>query len=114
MDINKLKSMIGNKIYDLRMQYDLTQEEFAQRLGTYISKGHISKVESGTIMPSAEFIRSVCISFNISPYYLLNINKNLDEISYKENHLISNFRNLSLEAQEVIINLVSVMSNEKR
>lgn len=76
-----LKRILANNIFILRNEHGLTQQEFADKLG--MSRGHISHIENGDNMPSAEFIKSVCTTFLVSSDWLLNCNINLP----KKEHL---------------------------
>ena len=110
MDINKLKCIIGNKIYDIRDERDLTQEEFTSKLNIYFSRGHLSKIEKGLIMPSAEFIREVCRVYGISPAWLLTLDNNdTSNVSPKEQRLLNSFNSLSVKKQALILDLLECM-----
>lgn len=69
-----LKRIIANNIFILRNQYDLTQQEFADKLNMQLTRAQISHIENADNMPSAEFIKSVCTAFNVSADWLLNSN----------------------------------------
>lgn len=69
-----LKRIIANNIFILRNQYDLTQQEFAEKLNMQITRAQISHIENADNMPSAEFIYAVCITFNVSADWLLKSN----------------------------------------
>lgn len=113
MDTSDLKNVIGSKIYDIRMDNELTQEQFANKLSIYTSRGYISKIESASIMPSAEFIRDVCTTFNISPYNLLNINEFHDlSLSNKEKNILNLFNNLSVESKNTVFTLLKLLQGK--
>jgi transcriptional regulator with XRE-family HTH domain len=67
-----LKRIIANNIYMLRNKYNLTQQEFVNKLNIGISRGHLSNIENGQNMPSAEFIKVVADTFNIDVNWLLD------------------------------------------
>lgn len=69
--MNDLKTLIGSRIKFLRELRNLSQEDFAKSLGIDISRGHISRIEAGRNMPSAEFIKSVADIYNISADWIL-------------------------------------------
>lgn len=62
--MNFLKLVTSN-IRRLRLQLDLTQEEFAERLG--MSPQAISNIERNKYMPSAATINKICEEFDITP-----------------------------------------------
>lgn len=69
--MSDLKKFIGIQIKKLRKTHEMNQEEFANSLNSEISRGHISRIESGSNMPSAEIIKNICDTFNISPEWIL-------------------------------------------
>lgn len=73
----EFNTTLGIKIKQIRNDNNLTQEEFCNRLDIKLTRGNLSKIELGKISPSAEFIKSVIESFDISPYWLLGL-KNIE------------------------------------
>lgn len=69
-----LKRIIANNIYILRNQNKLTQEEFIKKLNINMTRGHLSHIENGENMASAEFIKAVSDAFGVSAEWLLNSN----------------------------------------
>ena len=55
---------INNKIRKLRFELNLTQQEFADRIG--ISRPSLSNYEKGTRMPSMTVVQKICKEFNVS------------------------------------------------
>lgn len=54
---------ISSKLYKLRTEYDLTQEEFAKIAG--VSAKSVSAWELGTRDPKIQPIRNICSHFGI-------------------------------------------------
>ncbi|MCD3211782.1 helix-turn-helix transcriptional regulator [Clostridium botulinum C/D] len=111
MDIKKI---IALNIYTLRNKHNLTQEEFASKLNytgeMSITRGHISRIENGNHIPSAEFIRAVANTFDIDVNWLLATQKSdnvYDLISDKEIDLIARFRQLPANLQNQILDLLN-------
>jgi len=63
---------LGEKIYQLRKQKELSQETLAEQLA--ISRQAVSKWELGESMPDIENIVQLSKVFNVSTDYLLNNN----------------------------------------
>lgn len=99
-----LKKSIGYKIYSLRMEYELKQEEFVAKLNPTFSRANLSNIENGLSMPSAEFIKAVCTAFNLSSDWLLDIN-NLPPKSV----FLQKFNRLDKDAQQTILNLMDLI-----
>jgi len=66
----ELSMVFYEKIYQLRRAVDLTQDEFAARIG--VSRQTVSKWESGTAYPDLKNLQTLCDFFEISPDLLLN------------------------------------------
>lgn len=60
-----------NKYKLLRVTADLTQKDFAEILG--ITPQTVVQWESGKAEPSAKHIRRMCLLYNVSADYLLDI-----------------------------------------
>lgn len=99
-----LKAIIGSKVHYIRTVNHLSQEEFALKLNLAITRGHISKIENGLIVPSAEFIKVICTTFSISPYWLLDIKE-----PALQDPAPDNYHMLSPEAKKVINDLISIL-----
>lgn len=63
--------MIGERLYDLRKDAGLTQEELAGKFNT--TKHAISKYETGTSEPSDEMKIMIARYFQVSVDYLLGL-----------------------------------------
>ncbi|MBP3344690.1 MAG: helix-turn-helix transcriptional regulator [Clostridia bacterium] len=78
--------MVGERIKNLRMSFNLTQPEFAKRLK--ISKQCVSNWENGYIQPSVDMVMRIADFFNVSTDFLLGRdNKNtidVDGLSIEE------------------------------
>ncbi len=69
---------LGKKIYSLRTNHGLTQEQLAEQLG--VSRQSISKYEYGQSTPELEKIKVLAEIFGVTPDYLIN-----DEIDIPKN-----------------------------
>lgn len=61
---------IGEKIYRLREENDLSQEELAEKLN--VSRPTISRWENNAVQPTMENIKSLCEIFNVTSSYFFN------------------------------------------
>lgn len=66
MDYQKL---INTNIRELRLRNNLTQEEFAEKIG--MSLNGVSNIERNRYQPTAKVIDRICETFNITPAELL-------------------------------------------
>lgn len=108
-----IKKTIANNIYALRNKNKLTQEEFAHKLNIGISRGHISKIENGSSIPSAEFIAAVSRTFNVSADWILSTEANKNDIKILESEelkLIFKLRKLPKNLRRKIIDLINELS----
>lgn len=108
------KRIIANNIFTLRNQYNLTQWEFAQKLNIPITRGHISRIETGSHVPSADFIRAVADTFGVSANYLLGSNEYdtaVNILPKKELDLVFKYRKLPEPVQNKILELINSILN---
>ncbi len=73
-----MKLAFGEKIKNLREDRDLTQGE----LGTLINmtQRKISYIENNKYEPSIDDIRALCLFFNVSADFLLDLPKGLEHL----------------------------------
>lgn len=85
----KYQELISSKIKELRLKHNLTQEEFAEKIG--LSLNGVSNIERNRYQPTANTIDRICSVFKITPAELLiqNSVKNTDIID-NINTLLSN------------------------
>lgn len=69
----------GEKLQALRLESNLTLQQFAESLG-YSAHGYISELESSKKMPTVEFVLSVSRVYNVSIDILLK-----DELELERN-----------------------------
>lgn len=67
-----MNSLIGKRIKELRLSFNLTREELGQQLGVTYSA--IAMYEQGNREPNIELIVKIAQIFNISIDYLLKAN----------------------------------------
>ena len=63
------KTEVGGRVKKVRKEADLTQEEFAKRIG--YSKIQVHSVESGKVIPSNQFLEKVSIEFGTDYQWLM-------------------------------------------
>ena len=79
---------LAKNIKELRLKNNLTQEEFAEKIGLSIQG--LSNIERNRYQPNAETIDKICKAYNITPLELLmNINDKNEEILRNINALLS-------------------------
>lgn len=82
----------ASKIKDIRLKYNLNQEEFANRINNYSSlkgsttnfnKTNVSKWENGKVEPRMDTVRLIASTFEVSPNYLIGMS---DEPYFNSNN----------------------------
>ncbi|KRU29346.1 transcriptional regulator [Clostridium sporogenes] len=112
-----IKKVIANNIFILRNYYKLTQAEFAEKLDIHVTRGHISRIETGSHVPSAEFIKSVSTAFGVPADWLLDNNVNVSDIPSKielnnnDIDLLLKINNLPEPVKENIISLIDSINS---
>lgn len=83
--------MIGEKIKELRLEHDLTQEELAKEI--YVTRNAISKWENNKGFPNLDSLKLLAKYFDVSLDYLIN-DEELKELTIKNNEMIIFNKNL--------------------
>lgn len=75
----KYQKLVNENIKKLRQNNNLTQEEFAEKIG--ISIQGLSNIERNRYQPNSETIDKICKVFNLTPIELLTVqNQNNQDI----------------------------------
>ena len=118
------------RIKQIRKELDLTQQEFADRIG--IARGNVGAYEVGKNAPSDAVISLICREFNVNEHWLrtgqgemfvkqsrneqmaklTRMLLNVEEDSFK-NRLISVLANLKEEQWQVLADIAEQLVNEK-
>ncbi|MBR3723437.1 MAG: helix-turn-helix transcriptional regulator [Selenomonadaceae bacterium] len=116
---------LGERIKKARKELNLTQQEFADKLGT--TQNNIARYESNRVNPSAAVITSICRTFHISEEWLKNgkgemfvdtDNSALSELaseynlSDKQKAVITAFLKLTDEQKNAIIEAINTAAAE--
>lgn len=67
---------IGEKIYNLRKEKNVSQEKLANQL--YVARQTVSKWETNTAQPSMENLDGMCKFFDVDISYFFNSEKNIE------------------------------------
>lgn len=121
---------MNERLKKLRKELDLTQQEFADRIGS--KRNTIAKYETDTNIPSAAVVSLICREFNVNEEWLRNgtgemfISQTRDEqiatfigeIQLSEDdsfkrRLISVLANLKEEQWELLAEIAEKLVNEK-
>ena len=73
---------IGKKIKELRIKYNLTQEELADRLE--LTKGYISQLENDLTEPSISTLEDIVLALGTNLSDFFNDEKQVDQIVFKK------------------------------
>ena len=65
----KYLNLLSSNIKNLRLKNDLTQEEFAEKIG--LTTNGVSNIERSRYQPTAETVDKICKAFGITPQELL-------------------------------------------
>lgn len=85
----KYQKLLSIKVKELRLKHNLTQEEFAEKIG--LSLNGVSNIERNRYQPTANTIDKICSEFKITPAELLIQNSTQSsDIIHNINTLLSN------------------------
>lgn len=106
--------MIGERLKQIRINNNLTQQVFAARLGT--SSGFISEIESGKKLPGSDFLISLRREFSVDLNMFLtgsvsdtgDENRNSPDKAVPE-HFSQKLRNIFIENDEIKIRALQAL-----
>lgn len=103
-------SSIGSRIKQRRKELGLTQMQIKQEIG--ISSGNMSDIENGNKLPSTPALISLSAVLNCSIDWILKgenyDNKTQFLSNERESLLLNNFRKLSINDQEELIEILEI------
>ena len=82
----KYQKLICSNIKKLRLKHNLTQEEFAEKIGLTING--VSNIERSRYQPTAETVDRICSAFEITPTELLFISPDNESDIIKEINIL--------------------------
>ena len=82
--------MINKRIVEIRKDADMTQQQFADRMG--ISKNYVNLIENGKKNPGDRLLADICREFDINKEWLYN-GTGKKKIDRPENQELSRFLN---------------------
>ena len=101
-----MKNTINERLFLIRDALDLSQAEFASRLG--ITQASVSRMEKGETI-SMQIIKAVCGIFDVYEDYLVNGNGEMFLFDERKRSFHSNFSRLPSSSQEIVLDLISVL-----
>jgi transcriptional regulator with XRE-family HTH domain len=106
---------LHKKIKQLRKKKDLSQQEFAEKIGLHIS--YVSRLENGHSQPSIEVLKKLTKLFEVTADYLLNGNVDSYDIKIKNKSLAEKIRlidELDDDEQQALNKVIdSMLTNHK-
>ena len=97
---------IGERLYNLRKERNLSQEDLANELG--VSRQTVSKWETGESTPDFDKIIPLCDFFGITSDELISGKQNIVEVA-KENKKAKFARNIAISVVMYILSLVAII-----
>lgn len=98
----------GDKLYNLRVKFDYSQEALAEQLG--VSRQAVSKWELGTTLPDTEKLIAISEFFNVSADYLLKDTESMGNGANMD-RVVLRFLGLSQDMQAISEELVDIMAD---
>ncbi len=90
LDSKKIKLLLGEKIKELRINDNLSQEQLAEIIG--MQPNSLTKIETGRTFTTAKILANICNHFNIEPSVLFS--KHIEYPNEEEIHYISEIKRL--------------------
>ena len=99
---------VGRKLRRLREDKNMSMYRLTQITG--VSGHHIKGIEEGTRQPTIETLSRLAVALGSSLAEIFNDDTECTYLSEKERRLIENFRTLSDEKAEVLLNISDVLN----
>lgn len=98
-----------NRIYDLRKERHLSQQQLADRIG--VNKQTISQYERGVREPQFEMLEILCDYFNVSADYLLGRDSvTMRLLNSDELHIVNSYRDLDSQGRQLFLERIDELS----
>lgn len=98
---------VGKKLRKLREDKNMSMYRLTQITG--VSGHHIKGIEEGTRQPTIETLSRLTIALGSSLAEIFNDDTECTYLSEKERQLIENFRTMSKEKAEALLNMSDVL-----
>ena len=102
--------MVVNRLKDLRIARQISQKDFAKRLG--VSQQTVASWEVGRTEPANDALKNIADYFNVSTDYLLgrdNLNRNT-LLSNEQKKLLRGFDDLNDESKRLILGMIGQLN----
>ncbi len=99
---------VGKKLRKLREDKNMSMYRLTQITG--VSGHHIKGIEEGTRQPTIETLGRLTAALGSSLAEIFNDDTDCTYLSKKERHLIENFRTLSDEKADALLNMSDVLN----
>ena len=99
---------VGKKLHKLREDKNMSMYRLTQITG--VSGHHIKGIEEGTRQPTIETLGRLAVALGSSLAEIFNDNTECTFLSEKERRLIENFRTLSDEKADALLNMSDVLN----
>lgn len=99
---------VGKKLRKLRKNKKMSMYRLTQITG--VSGHHIKGIEEGTRQPTIETLNKPAAALGSSLAELFNNDTGCTYLSEKERHLVENFRRLSDEKADALLNISDVLN----
>ncbi|EKD28551.1 MAG: hypothetical protein ACD_79C00279G0002 [uncultured bacterium] len=106
---------IGQKIKVLRKDHNLTQLEFAKKLGK--KQPHIASWEGGEKIPSLPILKKIAMLFNVSLDLLVLDQQDFNLLKMKDKALLTKLKTLDLMSEKekaTVITLIDSLSEKSK
>lgn len=98
---------VGKKLHKLREDKKMSMYRLTQLTG--VSGHHIKGIEEGTRQPTIETLNRLAVALGSSLTEMFNDDTECTYLTENERHLIENFRRLSDEKAEALLNMSDVL-----
>lgn len=109
-----MKSILGSRLKELRIEAKMTQEEFGKPYS--LKKSTVSQYESGASRPDDELKKKIATDFNVSLDWLMGLTDTRNPIKYDDStialHSDKDYDDLPSEAIDEINNFIEYIKQK--
>jgi transcriptional regulator with XRE-family HTH domain len=106
----ELKQLIGKRVLERRLELNISQDRLREL--SNVDKASISKIENGNSLPELMTIIKLALAMQVNVnYFLQDIEEFSTDLTRQEEELLSYYRKMSEQYQDIIRDMAITMYN---
>jgi transcriptional regulator with XRE-family HTH domain len=106
----ELKQLIGKRVLERRLELNISQDKLREL--SNVDKASISKIENGNSLPELMTIIKLALAMQVNVnYFIQDIEEFSTDLTRQEEELLSYYRKMSEQYQDIIRDMAIIMYN---